>query len=596
VEKYLVTGNSLLPPDTIGQVFTNIDGAFGTNVTFDGIHTALTGIQAAYRERGFVTVSVNLPQQRLTNATVKVQVTEGRLAAINVTGNRYFSSNNVMRALPSLHPDMFLNSHVFQRELDLANASRDRQIYPVIGPGPEPGTSELTLKVKDRLPLHARLEINNEFTPNTPDLRLNFSAQYDNLWGHEHQIGLQYGSAFEKFKGENDFSVTPFDDPLVANYSAYYRLPLGGYRSVQEEVNANPGSFGYSEATHQFRLPPATGRPELTFYASRSISDTGVQRGSSGIASSSGTATNLAGVVYNPLTITTNSAGDNVTLNEDLGSKLSLPLPQMGKITATLSLGADFKRYRQTSYNTNEVFFVQQNPDVNNQVQTTITPTPQSLGSSSTSLDYLPLNVGLNGSMPDALGTTYINAQANFNVLPFFSRDGDFANAAYTTNAHAHYVTLQLGVDRVQTIYRDWSVKLHADGQWANGALFSNEQYGVGGTAGVRGYTDGEFYGDTGWRVMLEPQTPSVNIGMVDGDQPFWVRVSVFMDYGQAYLLEKAAASASDQARFWGAGLGLTANIGDHWDARLSFAWPLISSPSSPAGDMHIYFGVGAQF
>ena len=60
-------------------------------------------LQMAYRERGYVTVSVGLPQQKLTNATVKVQVTEGRLAAINVTGNRYYSSNNVMRALPSLH-------------------------------------------------------------------------------------------------------------------------------------------------------------------------------------------------------------------------------------------------------------------------------------------------------------------------------------------------------------------------------------------------------------------------------------------------------------------------------------------------------------
>ena len=49
-----------------------------------------------------------------------------------------------------------INSHVFQRELDLANANRDRQVYPVIGPGLEPGTSELTLKVKDRFPLHAR--------------------------------------------------------------------------------------------------------------------------------------------------------------------------------------------------------------------------------------------------------------------------------------------------------------------------------------------------------------------------------------------------------------------------------------------------------
>ena len=86
---------------------------------------------------------------------------------------------------------MLLNSHVFQRELDPANASRDRQIYPVIGPGLEPGTSELTLKVKDRLPLHARVEINNQTTPGTPDSRITFNSQYDNLWQLEHQIGVQ---------------------------------------------------------------------------------------------------------------------------------------------------------------------------------------------------------------------------------------------------------------------------------------------------------------------------------------------------------------------------------------------------------------------
>ena len=127
-------GSSILSPQTIGGVFTNVPAAFGTNVSFDGIRAALGDLQTAYRERGFVTVSVGLPQQKLTNATVKVQVTEGRLSAINVTGNRYFTSNNVMRALPDLHTNMILNSRVFQRELDNANASRDRQIYPVIGP------------------------------------------------------------------------------------------------------------------------------------------------------------------------------------------------------------------------------------------------------------------------------------------------------------------------------------------------------------------------------------------------------------------------------------------------------------------------------
>ncbi len=66
------------------------------------------------------------------------------------------------------------------------------QIYPVISPGFDPGTTELTLKVKDTLPLHARVEINNQTPPGTPDSRVSFSSQYDNLWQLEHQIGVNY--------------------------------------------------------------------------------------------------------------------------------------------------------------------------------------------------------------------------------------------------------------------------------------------------------------------------------------------------------------------------------------------------------------------
>ena len=616
VDKYLVMSNSILSPETFAGVITNVDGAFGTNVSFDGIRATLGDLQMAYRERGYVTVSVGLPQQKLTNAEVKVKVTEGRLAAINVTGNRYFSSNNVMRALPSLHTDMLLNSHVLQRELDMANASRDRQIYPVIGPGPEPDTSELTLKVKDRLPLHARLEVNNQATPNTPDMRANFSAQYDNLWGIEHQVGLQYSFSFNDYKTGNDHVFSPLDDPLIANYSGYYRLPLGHATPVQEQIDANPGRFGYDEVTHRFNLAPATGRPEMTFYASRSISDTGVQRGQIGILAQTTNYDKVIGT-YNALTITTNSAGQNITLNEDLGWKLSLPLPQLGKITTTFSLGADFKRYRQTSCNTNENNLVIVIPDSGTPGGRDIISTniPQGLPASYSALDYFPLNVGLSGSAPDQWGTTFFNAQANFNVLPFLAGDADFASAARDAKVQAHYVTVQAGADRVQKIYQDWSVKLHADGQWANGALFSNEQYAMGGAAGVRGYTDGQAYGDTGWRLSIEPQTPLVNIGMVDGDAPFWVRASVFMDYGQLYLLngnyfvQLASLNGMQignlpnnpsRLSFWGVGWNITANIGSHVDARLTMAFPLMDPAGrpgfSPKQNMHIYFGFGAQF
>jgi hemolysin activation/secretion protein/AraC-like DNA-binding protein len=623
VDKYLIMGNSVLSPGTISGVLTNVPAAYGTNVTFDAIRAALADLQMAYRERGYVTVSVGLPQQKLTNATVKVKVAEGRLAAINVTGNRYFSSNNVMRALPSLHTNMLLNSHVLQRELDVANASRDRQIYPVIGPGPEPDTSELTLKVKDQLPLHARLELNNQATPNTPDLRANLNLQYDNLWNLEHQIGLQYSCAFEQFKAGNEhYVVTPLDDPLIANYSGYYRLPLGDYNSVQDRMDANPGHFGYDEVTHKFNVPPATGRPELTLYATRSVSDTGVQRGPKNFLVDT-LATNSSGVIYHPLSISTNSAGQNLTLNEGLGLKLSLPLPQMGSLSADLSFGADYKHFRQTSYNTNENSVDVQWYDQQGQLQTDDAPAPQPQSSVFTGVDYFPLNAGLNGSIADRLGTTFFNAAANFNVLPIYSEEShqitttnivgtnvvtststqiihghSFSSVAYTTNAHPHYVTLQLGVDRVQTLYKDWSVKLHADGQWADGPLISNEQYGMGGTAGVRGYQDGQAYGDTGWRFSIEPQTRLFKIGMVGNEgheEPCWVRASVFLDYGRIYLLAQPPPGSDGRKSFCGAGWAMTANIGSHVDGRLTVAWPLISHAGESDG-VHIYFGVGAQF
>ncbi|MEI8288652.1 MAG: helix-turn-helix domain-containing protein [Verrucomicrobiota bacterium] len=604
VEKYLVSGNTVLPPEKIGAALTNAPGAFGTNVTFADIRSALGSLQMAYRERGFVTVSVALPPQKLTNATVKVKVTEGRLAAINVKNNNYFSTENVLRSLPSLHTNMLLNSHVFQRELDLANANRDRQIYPVISPGLEPGTSDLTLKVKDRFPLHSRVEINNQATPGTPDSRINFNAQYGNLWQLEHQVGISYGFTPLNFHPIGDYYFSPLDSPLIANYSAYYRLPLGRANSVQQQIDESRGHFGYDEVTHKFNLPPSSGRPELSFYASRSVSDTGVQKGPKGFANQPGTMTNN-GVAFTPLSITTNSAGQNVTLNESLGLRLSMPLPQWGRLSSAFSVGADFKRYQAASYNTNENNFAIQYVD-NNHLVTILDSVPAKFPIHRSALDYFPVNFGLNGSLPDQWGLTIFNAQANFN-LATIGHIGNLTRqsgtnitvtpgVSYAPDAADHYVTLQMGANREQRLYKDWTMLLRADGQWANTPLFSNEQFGMGGVSGVRGYSDGEAYGDTGWRVAIEPRTPLINLGMVDGDLPFWVRASVFMDYGEIYLLHKASAASKDAMQFWGIGTSLTANIGSHLDARLTLALPLLATATTPAWDFHFYFGVGCQF
>ena len=613
VQKYLVNGNTILPPTALGQAITNIDGAFGTNVGFDGIETVVTELGKAYHERGYVTVAVNVPQQKLTNATVKLQVLEGRLADIKVAGNHYFSSNNVMRALPSLHTNIVLNGPIFNAELNRANANQDRQIYPVIGPGPEPGTSELTLNVKDRLPLHAKLEFNNQNSPGTPDLRVNTSAVYDNLWQAEHSLGLQYGFSPEAYKASSVWNA--YDQPTVAYYSGFYRLPLGNPEPIGNRVADNPGSFGYNEATRQFNLPPPSGQPELTFYANRASIDTGVQ------SLSTQTLVDTNGTFAAEQTL-----HQDITINQGLGFQLTKPLPEVGGVRSLLSAGLDYKMYSLTSYGTNLFIETSTYTNSNNELatnppETFFSPIPVT----HPTLDYLPLSLNYDASFRDAFGPAtvglglsadlwYSSAYSTTSTSPLVSTNvngtlqtnivtttaslhGDAAltNVVHSTRSTGYWVILRPRFSQEIEFYTNWITTFRADGQWATEPLVSVDQFGAGGVNSVRGYHEGEVFGDTGWHVSLEQQTPPVVLGNLYDGAPLTIRGSVYMDYARVYLIDPPPGSR-DSTPLWGTGFGFSAAAGSHLQAQFLFSWPLLSAGTVPAYQPFFNFALTAQF
>jgi hemolysin activation/secretion protein len=581
VNKYLIAGNSALPPPAIGAVLTNIDGAFGTNVSLDGIRMAVSELQKAYRERGFVTVAVGLPQQKLTNAVVKLQVTEGRLATIKVTGNHYFSSNNVMRSLPSLHTNMLLNGPVFQAELNRANANQDRQIYPVIGPGPDPGTSDLTLKIKDQFPLHGKVEYNNQSSPGTPDLRLNTSLVYNNLWDYEHAIGGQYGFSPETYKTGSQWN--DFDKPLVVNYGGFYRLPLGS-PAIEEVIASNPGSFGYDEATRKFNLPPPSGQSELNVYASRSTIDTGVDTISSSVLYA------VPGV----RTITQKNVQQDLTVNNDVGARLSTPLVNSGNFHSDLSGGFDYKTFLTTSYKTNIFQFAEitvnaagvPNPPV---YSTVVSPVPVT----DRSLDYVPLSLAYNASWRTPNTTLSWGLGLSVNAWYSGSRT-NLHNVAGSTNSTGHWVTLNPSLSWQFPIYTNWLTTLRADGQWASEPLISNEQFSMGGINSVRGYQEGEAFGDTGWHLTLEQQTPPHTVGIVYRQTPMVIRGIAYMDYAQAYLLDPQGRP--DSVALWGTGFGFAASIGSFWESRFLFSVPLLNTSNTKINQPYFNFALTLKF
>jgi hemolysin activation/secretion protein len=109
-----------------------------------------------------------------------------------VTGNRWFSTEKILRALPSIAPGQVIKIQPLQLEANRLNRNPDFKMVPDMQPGKAPESVDMTLKVTDQIPLHGSLELNNRSSHDTTPLRLNAALRYDNLWQLEHSLSAQY--------------------------------------------------------------------------------------------------------------------------------------------------------------------------------------------------------------------------------------------------------------------------------------------------------------------------------------------------------------------------------------------------------------------
>jgi hemolysin activation/secretion protein len=576
VKAYEIHGDTLLTTETLMKVLPKYTG---TNVTIPDIIKARADLQTEYLKRGFVTVKVLVPQQIITNGMVRFEVIKGRLAEINVVNNRYFSSNNVMRALPGLHTNMILVNDVFQAELDRANLNQDRQIYPHIDAGPTEGTSTLDLQVKDRLPLHAKVDFNNQNSPGTPDLRLNTSAVYNNLWQLDHSVGVQYAFSPLDYKTGDQWNF--YDRPQVANFGGFYRMPLGSPAPIAETLAANPGSFGYDEATRKFRLPPPSGQPELNFFASRSTIDTGRL-----------TLSDQQLYNTNGNTLERIDQQQDITVNNSAGARLSVPLLSTDeKFQSVLSGGFDLKSYDLSRIATNiylltsvsiDTLTLPATTNINRSTNLTQVKLPPQ------SVQYLPLSLRYDASLRDRLGVTSFGLGLGVNVW----HSGDSTTVKTITgssDSSGYWFTVNPTLSRTFTIHTNWLLSLAASGQWATEPLISIEQFSLGGLGNLRGYYEGDVFGSDGWWLTAEQKTPPVVLGRVYRSNMLSVRGSAYTGFGQAFLL-------SGHQDLWSAGFGVAASVGPSWDARFFFSLPFISTPNTEAEQPRFDFSLSWQW
>ena len=234
VFEFNVDGNTVLPK---GKIEEAVYPFLGESKTIDDVEKARSALEKTYQEAGYLTVSVSIPQQEVNHGLVVLQVTEGRVERLRVKDSKYSSLSEIKSRVPEFEEGKVPNFSLAQQQLSTVNRGQNRQVTPILRPGKSPGKVEVDLKVQDQFPLHGSLELNDKYSANTTETRLNGSVRYENLWQKDHSIGISFQVSPQDLNETKVVSGTYLIPRINGDYFAAYGVISKSDISAVGDVN-----------------------------------------------------------------------------------------------------------------------------------------------------------------------------------------------------------------------------------------------------------------------------------------------------------------------------------------------------------------------
>ena len=214
-----VIGNTTFSDQEIAEVTAPFKNRTLLTEDLERLRLALTLL---YINKGYLTSGAIIPDQDVTSGIITVQIIEGKLTQIDIEGNRWFRSSYLRDRL-SLGSRTPVTLGPLQEQLQLLQ--QDRRIERVnaeLRPGDQRGDSVLNVRVADRNPFHASMEVNNYQTPLVGEIRGVGTLVDDNLTGHGDPLRLSYGHSSGAFPIVDASYALPFNR-YGTTFSPYYR-------------------------------------------------------------------------------------------------------------------------------------------------------------------------------------------------------------------------------------------------------------------------------------------------------------------------------------------------------------------------------------
>ena len=205
-----ITGSTVFKEQELRKIYQPY---LDKEVSFSGLQELAAKIEEKYKEKGYFTTTVYIPEQEIKGGAVEFRVAEGKLGRLDVEGNRWFSAGLIKKFI-HVKKNEILNIKSLSRDILRINKNSDLEIKAVVSQGKEPQTSDISLKVDGKLPWHAGLVEDNRGSRLTGKFRSMLYLRSSNLSG----------------LGDSVFFNSLYSGKSIGE-SISYSIPVGTYGS-----------------------------------------------------------------------------------------------------------------------------------------------------------------------------------------------------------------------------------------------------------------------------------------------------------------------------------------------------------------------------
>ena len=213
VRDFRVTGSSRFTDAELAEVTAPYRGRPIASEELLELRDKLTHL---YVDAGYLNSGAVLPDQDVREGVVEYHIVEGRLADVEVSGNRWFRSDYLAsRIARGAHTPLDVAD--LENELQLLQQDpRIRRVDAELVPGERPGDARLRARFEEEPPWFASLELSNHDSPSIGAYRSELNLAHRNLTGRGDVLRGMYAvtEGLDEYELGYEIPVNRFDTTL----------------------------------------------------------------------------------------------------------------------------------------------------------------------------------------------------------------------------------------------------------------------------------------------------------------------------------------------------------------------------------------------